>query len=91
MSKTWVTITVLIAVLISCSSKTPEYPIGAFKRLPITVAVPIELGDAKTYIVEIDSCEYVLVSWGNATWGSHKGNCKYCAMRARNLADSLRH
>lgn len=24
----------------------------------------------------IDSCEYIVFHNGNATWGSHKGNCK---------------
>jgi hypothetical protein len=26
-------------------------------------------------IYVIDSCEYIIVHNGNATWGSHKGNC----------------
>jgi hypothetical protein len=33
-------------------------------------------------LIIIDSCEYVVVHQGNASWGSHKGNCKYCAARA---------
>lgn len=32
-------------------------------------------------IVVIDSCEYLYVSNGNASWGSHKGNCKFCLQR----------
>jgi hypothetical protein len=35
------------------------------------------------HIVIIDSCEYIFVQNGNASWGSHKGNCKFCAERAR--------
>jgi len=27
-------------------------------------------------ILTIDSCEYIVFHNGNATWGSHKGNCK---------------
>jgi hypothetical protein len=34
------------------------------------------------FSVCIDSCEYIYVSSGNASWGGHKGNCKYCAARA---------
>lgn len=34
-------------------------------------------------IVIIDSCEYIHVRNGNATWGSHKGNCKFCAERSK--------
>lgn len=30
--------------------------------------------DYSIYI--IDSCEYIVFHNGNATWGSHKGNCK---------------
>ena len=32
-------------------------------------------------IVVIDSCEYLYVSNGNASWGAHKGNCKFCLTR----------
>lgn len=32
-------------------------------------------------VVEIDSCEYLYIKNGNATWGSHKGNCKFCVAR----------
>jgi len=32
-------------------------------------------------VFEIDSCEYVYISNGNASWGSHKGNCKFCLQR----------
>jgi hypothetical protein len=27
-----------------------------------------------TYTLE--GCEYIVVGYGNSTWGSHKGNCK---------------
>lgn len=33
-------------------------------------------------VVTIDSCEYVYFSNGNASWGSHKGNCKFCLARS---------
>ena len=33
--------------------------------------------------VVIDSCEYIYVMNGNASWGSHKGNCRFCAERAK--------
>jgi hypothetical protein len=29
----------------------------------------------------IDSCEYIYYDMGNASWGTHKGNCKYCKLR----------
>ena len=34
-------------------------------------------------IIEFDECEYVLFWDGNATWGSHKGNCKFCKGREK--------
>lgn len=32
-------------------------------------------------VIVIDSCEYIYCQNGNATWASHKGNCKFCAAR----------
>lgn len=32
-------------------------------------------------VFEIDGCEYVHILNGNASWGAHKGNCKYCLAR----------
>ena len=32
-------------------------------------------------ILIIDSCEYIHYDMGNAAWGSHKGNCKFCKLR----------
>ncbi len=34
-------------------------------------------------IMTIDSCEYIYIPNGNASWGSHKGNCKFCAERSK--------
>lgn len=34
-------------------------------------------------IVEVDSCEYLLGEWGNASVLTHKGNCKFCAERSK--------
>lgn len=31
--------------------------------------------------VTYDSCEYVRFYNGTATWGAHKGNCKFCKQR----------
>lgn len=33
------------------------------------------------YIVEADSCEYIKFNSAAATWGGHRGRCKYCAAR----------
>lgn len=34
-------------------------------------------------IIVIDSCEYIYIPNGNASWGAHKGNCKFCLGRNR--------
>jgi hypothetical protein len=41
-------------------------------------------GKSPYQTIVIDSCEYVYVFNGNASWGSHKGNCKFCAERLKN-------
>jgi hypothetical protein len=33
---------------------------------------------------EIDGCEYIKIESGRYGWGSHKGNCKFCAERVKN-------
>jgi hypothetical protein len=38
-------------------------------------------GNSPLIIVEVDSCEYLLGEWGNATVLTHKGNCKFCLQR----------
>ena len=35
-------------------------------------------------IFEVDGCEYIKIEGGRYGWGSHKGNCKFCAERAKN-------
>ncbi len=40
-------------------------------------------GGAGVIICVIDSCEYVKVGSGQGVWGSHKGNCRFCAERSK--------
>jgi hypothetical protein len=37
----------------------------------------------KYQTIVIDSCEYVFEFTEHSSWGSHKGNCRFCASRAR--------
>jgi hypothetical protein len=32
-------------------------------------------------VIEVDSCEYLFEGYGKSRVFTHKGNCKYCAMR----------
>jgi hypothetical protein len=63
--------TVLLSTLFSCDLETnvsnKEIDYKHFGR------------SIKVY--EIDSCEYIYFPNGNASWGAHKGNCKFCAQR----------
>jgi hypothetical protein len=54
-------------ILISCSEP----------NVPKTSTLYKVIGDYKPLdLVVIDSCEYLLGQWGNATVLTHKGNCK---------------
>ena len=48
-------------------------------------SIPHQFGfDVDVEIVTLDGCEYIKVNNGAETWGSHKGNCKYCLKRLNN-------
>ena len=46
-----------------------------------TKTTPFMIEGMGVDVFTIDSCEYIRVNSGNGTWGSHKGNCKFCAER----------
>ena len=60
-------IILLSLALVSCETTVPQSTVPNQK---------IEGMSIKIY--EIDGCEYIVRENGNATWGSHKGNCKQC-------------
>lgn len=39
------------------------------------------IGFSNVEVIEIDNCEYIYIPSGNGSWGSHKGNCKFCLAR----------
>jgi hypothetical protein len=43
-----------------------------------------EINGKKIYLVEYDSCEYLIISMKWEEVFTHKGNCKYCLERAKN-------
>lgn len=66
---------VAIVLLSGCSNSPAEV------KSPVQ-AVPKDKIDMDCVVlVEIDSCEYLYGKWGNGTWVTHKGNCKYCKQR----------
>ena len=64
----------LAMILISCEQ-------GSVKTEVLKKSVKQECYGQNIEIVIIDSCEYVYVDNGDATWVSHKGNCKFCFVR----------
>ena len=69
-------IIILVLGLVSCNEvNTPKKQTGYVVRADSN---PLE-------IVIADSCEYLLVPWGNATVLTHKGDCKSCRKYLNNL------
>jgi hypothetical protein len=85
---------IIIAMMIvaSCTNMTkPTDPCAPFKYMGIKVSVPYPTANDghPVYNVLIDSCEYIFVYYSNASWGAHKGNCKYCSARRLKETDSM--
>ncbi len=38
-------------------------------------------------VVEADSCEYILFTYGANSWGGHRARCKYCLQRNKRLCE----
>lgn len=63
--------TVLFLVLFSCDLET-NIKTKEINEKNFGLSIQVQ---------EIDSCEYIFVPNGSASWGAHKGNCKFCAKR----------
>lgn len=64
----------VVALLTSCETKNVEV-----KNTDVIIqGLPIQV-----YV--IDSCEYIGYFGGNSSWGSHKGTCKFCEKRNRQM------
>lgn len=73
-------IIIMINMIYSCG---PSYEDVQREQLIDKNAVLGDNGDFYSIII-IDSCEYIYENGGNASWGSHKGNCKFCKERLKN-------
>ena len=60
----------IILLFVSCIKERPNT-----KQMDFVMEGNSSYGNKATTII-IDSCEYVFVPFNNASWGSHKGNCK---------------
>lgn len=67
-----------VLMLLSCKESNIEK-----RELKETIC-----GDKHVKVLIIDSCEYIYADQGYASWGSHKGNCKFCAERAKRTTPS---
>ena len=75
----------LCAILFSCSNRPPENEnenenISNVKDILIPINSVTRQG---VQILTIDSCEYIWVKEDGGAGLTHKGNCKYCAERAK--------
>lgn len=69
----------LAFVMCGCSNLFPPKPIptkGDFTETPF-------------FVVEYDSCEYIMRVAGYKGYLSHKGNCKFCAERRKKEQEEL--
>lgn len=63
---------ITVIAFVSCETTVPKSIIGeTYEGINVQVHI-------------LDSCEYIVAPLGNGTWGSHKGNCKFCLKRNYN-------
>lgn len=69
----------LVFVMYGCSNSYPPQP------------MPTKGDFTKTqfFVVEYDSCEYIMRAVGYKGYLAHKGNCKYCAERRMKEQEEL--
>ena len=77
----------------SCNDAYVETETQKYKN-PKTGEVTYVTRDVTFYVVEIDSCEYIMgrscSGYNGYGYLSHKGNCKYCAERRKRELQSLK-
>lgn len=74
MKPTFLLISAMLLTILSCG---PD-EVNTHRKITDFV---VKEGKAPLIIVDVDSCEYLLGAWGNATVLTHKGNCKFCLQR----------
>lgn len=73
---------VMLVAFIFCGCNNPQETNGGEKFDNRKITNYVAYGK-KIQIVEIDSCEYLYSYNFNATWMTHKGNCKLCVERSK--------
>lgn len=87
---------ILILLFVMCARRdTKDSPgfitVSLFenKKANVQTTLYVMADPRGIYSITYDSCEYLYISINNASWGSHKGNCKYCAARAAKRDSAL--
>ena len=63
--------------IISCVSQNPNNNITTQQTSNrLVLDSTSRFHDQNYRIYTLDSCEYIVVGYGNTKWGSHKGDCK---------------
>jgi len=71
-------ITLVLLVMffaVSCKNEEQERKEG-LPQGPKMLEKNSEYYDQNYRVYELNGCEYIVVSYGNSQWGSHKGDCK---------------
>lgn len=68
---------IMLLMLLSITLFSCETTVKVEETTDIIDGVPVQ-------IITIDSCEYIYIAYGKSSWGSHKGNCKFCKKNRNN-------
>ena len=63
-------------IMVSCVSQNPNNTTTQQTSNRLVLDSTSRFYDQNYRIYTLDSCEYIVVGYGNTKWGSHKGDCK---------------
>lgn len=63
-------------IMVSCVSQNPNNTTTQQTSNRLVLDSTSRFCDQNYRIYTLDSCEYIVVGFGNTRWGSHKGDCK---------------
>lgn len=73
-------ILLVICCFSSCESWLPQSNLD--KQTKTILLTPVNINGYEIFLVEYDSCEYLISGSGYSQMMTHKGNCKFCAERS---------
>ena len=63
-------------IMVSCVSQNPNNTTTQQTSNRLVLDSTSRFYDQNYRIYTLDSCEYIVVGYGNTKWGSHKGDCE---------------